>query len=843
MKKSIYKITFFVFVFCFLLTIQQSFAQKQKSNFFSQPEIYNGVVNPIVCPAGTVNGNWRIPAPASYFASRDKGGKKSATFVVTYNGFSAEAQIAFQKAVDIWESILQSDVTIYVTANWTPLGSGTLGSASPATFFRSGAFPNVNTWYPIALAEKLSGTHLNTIGAADISCNFNSTFNNWYLGLDGNTPANQYDFVSVVLHELGHGLGFIDGTDFDNGVGSFFLGFPFVYDKFMENASGQLITNAAVFPNNTTTFGSALISPLFFKSPILSINNGNQRATLYSPPAFSGGSSTAHVDQDTYEGTINGLMTPSANPGVSEFDPGPIMLSMFADMGWVHTSIKPDTIRSTETVVSSVTVKAKIVSDSVLNVGSIKLHFSADSFKLDKRVVVMTATGVTNEYSGIIPTPNSGKAYAYYVSAKDNTTRTYFSPSEAENAAFAPFRYFYFFMGTDNTPPTITHTAITELPLAVNDTTLLATITDVFGIDTAYVEYQINNVAKPSFGLRLVPDEFNVYSGKFQFPAGTVSANDVIKYRIVAKDNSNANNTAFSPASGFHEFTIIGNSAIQDTYSNNFNTTSNDFFGSYYSITTPIGFNDAAIHTKHPYDDAPSDQQVNYIYQLKVPIRVAATNAFMKFKEIVLVEPGDPGSVFGSNNFWDYVIVEGSKDDGVTWTRLLDGYDSRDQTVWNNRWISGVDASNNSVSSGDPTLYRDRSINLKPTFATNDVILIRFRLLVDEAVYGWGWAIDDLEIQTPVAGLENLLDRDKLVKVYPNPTREILNIDTEFKFAVKKVEVQVTDLAGKPIRSQVFDNNKPVFQEQMNLKGLSAGMYLVNIKVGNQSLVRRIMIQ
>src|SRR3989304_1633836 len=52
-----------------------------------------------------------------------------ATFQVTYNGFSAEAQAAFQAAVNIWASTITSPAPIRVVANWTPLGSGILGSA------------------------------------------------------------------------------------------------------------------------------------------------------------------------------------------------------------------------------------------------------------------------------------------------------------------------------------------------------------------------------------------------------------------------------------------------------------------------------------------------------------------------------------------------------------------------------------------------------------------------------------------------------------------------------------------------------------------------------------------
>ena len=30
----------------------------------------------------------------------------------------------------------------------------------------------------------------------------------WYFGTDGSTPFSQYDFVSVVMHEIAHGLNF-----------------------------------------------------------------------------------------------------------------------------------------------------------------------------------------------------------------------------------------------------------------------------------------------------------------------------------------------------------------------------------------------------------------------------------------------------------------------------------------------------------------------------------------------------------------------------------------------------------------------------------------------------------
>ena len=42
-----------------------------------------------------------------------------------------------------------------------------------------------------------------------------SSSEDWYFGLDGRPGEDQFDFVSVVLHEIGHGLGFYDSFKID----------------------------------------------------------------------------------------------------------------------------------------------------------------------------------------------------------------------------------------------------------------------------------------------------------------------------------------------------------------------------------------------------------------------------------------------------------------------------------------------------------------------------------------------------------------------------------------------------------------------------------------------------
>src|SRR5574341_1296844 len=150
----------------------------------------------------------RIPPPEVFLQRAKEVGPQTAVFQVAYHGFPSEPQTAFQFAVDIWASLITSPVPIAVDATWTPLPIGVLGSAAPRNLIADFAgAPVPNTWYPVATANKLTGSDLDPTDY-DIRARFSSTFTDWYFGTDGNTPSDKWDFVSVVLHELGHGLGF-----------------------------------------------------------------------------------------------------------------------------------------------------------------------------------------------------------------------------------------------------------------------------------------------------------------------------------------------------------------------------------------------------------------------------------------------------------------------------------------------------------------------------------------------------------------------------------------------------------------------------------------------------------
>ena len=300
--------------------------------------------------AGPARPPSRVGPPSTGPGARPQAAQ--ATFVVTYTGFSAPARAAFQEAVDIWASQISSPVPIRVNASWTPLGADILGSAGASVFVNdfSGAADRT-TWYPVALANKLAGTDLAPTDA-DIDASFSSAFPNWYFGTDGNTPAGQYDLMTVVLHELGHGLGFVGSANV-NALGSGTIGLsglPVIYDRFAVNGSNQSMTNRSLFPNGSLTLGDQLRSNNIFFSGTNASAAAGGKPRLYAPSLWQPGSSYSHLDESAYPaGNPNSLMTPQLDQGEAILDPGPITRGIFADMGWNRSSAPTATPTRTPT--------------------------------------------------------------------------------------------------------------------------------------------------------------------------------------------------------------------------------------------------------------------------------------------------------------------------------------------------------------------------------------------------------------------------------------------------------------------------------------------------------------
>ncbi len=272
----------------------------------------------------------------------------SIAFVVHYTDSAGEGffdpqlgvqrRSAFEYALGIWSGLLSKAYegeTVTVDAAMDPLAGGAtwavLGQAGPKNLrwnFGGNGLPN--TVYGDALANHLAGRDLSP-GVAEISAQFNSNVDNqtvlgstdWYYGTDGN-PSGDIDFVSVLLHEVGHGLNFFDLID--DGTGGWAVaGYPGAYDRFLERGDGTDLTGMT----NAGRKSAIVSNDLYWNGSDGMSGNGGTRPTMYAPNPYEGGSSVAHTDETVHK---YDLMSPMYSG--PDHTPGPVDLGILADMGW-----------------------------------------------------------------------------------------------------------------------------------------------------------------------------------------------------------------------------------------------------------------------------------------------------------------------------------------------------------------------------------------------------------------------------------------------------------------------------------------------------------------------------
>ncbi len=253
----------------------------------------------------------------------------------------------FNYAAGIWGAFLDSKVPIIINSKFDPLtpcssGGGVLGSSGATGL--SADFPNApiaNTFYPTALASKLSGVDRNG-ATAEINATFNSSIDTaclgtgtkFYYGLDNTTPSGRVNLLVVLLHEFGHGLGF---QYFGNGTtGVLPNGIPDIFSRLTYDRSvGKYWSNMtdAERVASATNSGNVLWDGANVKIASNFLTAGRETATgrvqLYTPAAYEAGSSISHWDTGSFP---NLLMEPAINYNL------PLTLDLtrqqMRDIGW-----------------------------------------------------------------------------------------------------------------------------------------------------------------------------------------------------------------------------------------------------------------------------------------------------------------------------------------------------------------------------------------------------------------------------------------------------------------------------------------------------------------------------
>lgn len=741
---------------------------------------------------------------------------------VTYINFPAEARQAFEYAVSIWENLLTSTVPVKIRATWETFDNGALALGKPSTFhmnFDGAQIPD--TYYPVALAEKLSGENIN-YDEADIICSFNSNYP-WYFGTDGKTPTTKYDFVSAVLHEIVHGLGF-SGFLKNNGQNGYFDNsnyLPSIYDYHLFNKQNQQLSDPAIFISPSRELHKQLTSEAVkFYSPDNREVYEHTKYWVYAPSNWSAGASIYHLESGS------GLMDAYMNKGEAIHAPEETTLEILAEMGWKSVIFDFEELKDIEQSVAEIPIEVGFFSDFEISDSELKIFFSKDYFiSTDSADFYFDAAN--EKFRGDLPLDFFQGNLQYFFILKTADKKMFRHPSSA------PARKFKLRIGPDYIAPNVAHNPVKLISKNESVLHLSAEAHDNIGINSVKIEYKINGVLQEP--VILENEEADIYKGVLELKTQTVNS-EKLEYRIIAEDKSSRGNQRIVPSTGYYAVNIFQAKTPAHSYVTDFENSVADFILADFSVSPLPGFKSKVLHTRHPYPvSVIENEKYNLIAQLKTPV-ILCEGGQMTFDEVVLVEPGQLHTSYHDEMFWDYVIVEGSKDSGESWHPLTDGYDSGIDENWQYTF-EGSWLNKTSSATGHEGLFLKHTINLteNPEFHAGDTLIIRFRLASDKSVNGWGWAIDNLEIQKGFTTDSDLVAQ-KDVSVYPNPFSSNFYIDCSDIDNLSELEILIIDMFGKIVYSERGIEPFYADKKQIDFSGKAPGVYMVNISDGNRTL-------
>jgi carboxypeptidase T len=272
-----------------------------------------------------------------------------------------------------------------------------------------------------------------------------------------------------------------------------------------------------------------------------------------------------------------------------------------------------------------------------------------------------------------------------------------------------------------------------------------------------------------------------------------ITAGQTFQYILSIDNGEYTFNDTISKLYGQPSVAFVDNgNSLTNWSSNDWNTTTNEFYSPSTSITdSPFGnYNDndvTNITLNNPVD---------------LSNAVAATLSFWGQWDI---EIG-----------WDYAQVMGSSDGGNTWSPLCGKY-----TVIGN----GNQDTGNPLYDGTQLTWVDEEIDLNDYLG--GPLLIRFRMVSDQAVNEDGFYFDDLQVNiisgTGVGIQEDMESLFELSQNMPNPAGSYTFINYKLPVGVSSGTLKITNAIGQVIQSISLDGmDRSV---QVNTNNMSQGLY------------------
>lgn len=288
-----------------------------------------------------------------------------------------------ERAAALWSAQIGGSTTLRVRARFgTPLscsGSGAvLGQAGPTEITANRPGLPANTFYPIALAEGIVGSNLQSDpNAAEIAMDLNPAIDtgclsgvvgfSYAIGPQDQDGTNRIRLLPVVMHELAHGLGFLSlacadsgGCNFGTGgsvpVGGYPQNIPDIWSNHLRaGTTGNLWRNLT----NAQRASSMTSEQLVWDGPKVGVTRQNfvpNNAAglidgcikMHAPSGLQPGSSVSHFSNQV---SPDLLMEPALTAGIGreQIDLTP---SLLEEIGWTLNSLPTPAAATTTTLLN-----------------------------------------------------------------------------------------------------------------------------------------------------------------------------------------------------------------------------------------------------------------------------------------------------------------------------------------------------------------------------------------------------------------------------------------------------------------------------------------------------------
>jgi len=234
-----------------------------------------------------------------------------------------------------------------------------------------------------------------------------------------------------------------------------------------------------------------------------------------------------------------------------------------------------------------------------------------------------------------------------------------------------------------------------------------------------------------------------------------------------------------------------------------------------------------------------------------VPENISGTNFPVRgYINCIAQHPTDSNKLFVVFTNYGVLSIFYSSDGGTNWAAVSGNLEQNADGTGNGpscRWLTIANVGDSVIyfvgtSTG---LYATKVLNGMQTKWTNQspdiignsiVTMMDFRSTDGMFVVStFGNGVFSTKIQSIHEGISEKNSLSDQIKIYPNPTKDILRIDLTQKYA--QITYEVMDINGKSLMHGMLNQlNNPI-----DLSGLKIGIYFININADGKGLVRKVM--